>query len=213
VIVADPVGSGFVASLPRPGRNTTGFINEEAATVGKRLELLKEIAPTVKRVAIIFDPDTAAGRGSYYLPAFEAAARALKVESIKAPIHGEAEIEGAITALGQEPGAGLVGMNDGSIFVHRAQIMSSAAAKSIPGVYYDPIFAREGGLLAYGPDRKDFFRRAATYVDRILRGARPVELPVQLPVKYEFVINLKTAKALGLDISPALLSVADELIE
>jgi putative ABC transport system substrate-binding protein len=213
VIVADPVGSGFVASLPRPGRNITGFINEEAATVGKRLELLKEIAPAVKRVGIIFDPDTAAGRGSYYLPAFEAAARALKVESIKAPIHGDAEIEGAITALGQEPGGGLVGMNDGFIFVHRAQIMSSAAAKSIPGVYYDPIFTREGGLLAYGPDRKDFFRRAAPYVDRILRGARPEELPVQLPVKYQFVINLKTAKALGLDISPALLSVADELIE
>jgi putative tryptophan/tyrosine transport system substrate-binding protein len=213
VVVADPVGSGFVASLARPGGNITGFINEEAATVGKRLELLKEIAPAVKRVAIMFNPDTSAGRGSYYLPAFETAARSLQVEPIAAPIHGDGEIATAITELGRQPGGGLVVMNDGFIFVHRAQIIASAASNNVPGVYHDPIFAREGGLLAYGPERSDFFRRAAPYVDRILRGAKPAELPVQLPVKFEMALNTKTAKSLGLTVPQALFVAANEVIE
>jgi putative tryptophan/tyrosine transport system substrate-binding protein len=202
-----------VASLRRPGGNITGFINEEAATVGKRLELLKDIAPAVKRAAILFNPDTSAGRGSYYLPDFEAAARSLNVEPIAAPIHGDAEISAAITAVSREPGGGLVVMNDGFIFVHRAQILASASANNVPGVYHDPIFAREGGLLAYGPERADFFRSAAPYVDRILRGEKPADLPVQLPTKFELAVNLQAAKALGLTVSREFQLLADEVIE
>jgi putative ABC transport system substrate-binding protein len=185
--ISDPVGSGFVASLPRPGGNITGFIDTEASMAGKWLELLIEIAPGVKRAAIMFNPDTAPGRGSYFLPSFEAAARSLKVASIAAPVHSDAEIETVIASLSREPRGGLVVMADAFMEVHRAPIILLAARNNVPAVYYATQFTKDGGLLSYGPDPVDIFRRSATYVDRILRGAKPSELPVQLPIK--FVIN------------------------
>jgi putative ABC transport system substrate-binding protein len=213
VIVADPIGSGFVASLARPGGNITGFVNEEASTAGKRLELLTVIAPAVKRVAILFNPDTAADGGSYYLPAFEAAARSHQVESITGAVRSNTEIEAVVASLGREPRGGLVVMNDGFMFVHRAEIIMAADKSKVPTIYYDTIFAKDGGLLAYGTDRGDIFRRAAPYVDRVLRGAKPTELPVQLPAKFEMALNAKTAKALGLTVPESILAIANEVIE
>jgi putative ABC transport system substrate-binding protein len=213
VVVGDPVGSGFVASFPRPGGNITGFVNEEPATGAKRLQLLTEIAPAVKRVAMMFNPDTAADRGSYYLPAFESAAQSLGVEPIVAPVHSDAEIETVVVALGREPRGGLVVMNDGFMFVHRARIISSADANKVPSVYYDASFAREGGLLGYGSDRRDIFRRSALYIDRILHGARPTELPVQAPVKFEMTLNAGAANALGPTVPASIRLLAEEVIE
>ncbi len=213
VIVSDPVGAGFVASLPSPGGNITGFINVEAAMAGKWLELLMEIAPSIKRVAIMFNPDTAPGGGSYFLPSFEAGARSLTVAPIVAPVHSDAEIETAITALGREPGCGLVVMTDGFMFVHHAEIVVLAARNNIPVVSDQTIPTEDGGLLSYGPDIVDIFYRAAPYVDRILRGAKPAELPVQVPAKFEMRLNVKTARALGLTIPPSILARADEVIE
>jgi putative ABC transport system substrate-binding protein len=213
VIVSDPVGAGFVASLPRPGGNITGFINVEAEMAGKWLELLTEIAPGVKRAAAMFNPYTAPGGGSYYLSAFEAAARSLKVEPIVAPVHSDAEIETIVASLGREVGGGLVVMPDGFTFVHRATTISLTARNNVPAVYTQSVFARDGGLLSYGHDRVDIFRRSASYVDRILRGAKPAELPVQLPTKFEMALNLKTAKALGLTVPPSFYWRADEVIE
>jgi putative tryptophan/tyrosine transport system substrate-binding protein len=213
VNVVDPVGPGFVASLPRPGGNITGFINIEAAMAGKWLELLTEIAPSVKRVAIMFNPDTAPYVRSYFLPLFEPAARSLKVESIAAPVHGDAEIEQVITSLGREPGGGLIVSADSFMFVHRAPIISLTARSKVAAVYQFSVYVREGGLLSYGPNFGDIYRRAAPYVDRILRGAKPADLPVQLPVKFEMVLNAKTAKALGLTIPATLLARTDEVIE
>jgi putative tryptophan/tyrosine transport system substrate-binding protein len=212
-VVGDPVGEGFVASLTRPGGNITGFIPQEAAMAGKWLELLTEIAPAVKRVAATFNPDTAPYLRSYYLPTFEAAARSLKVEPIAALVRSDAEIEMVITSLGREPRGGLVVMPDGFMFAHRTQIISLAARNNVPEVYQFSLFARDGGLLSYGPDPVDIFRRSASYVDRILRGEKPAELPVQVPVKFEMAVNLKTAKALGLTVPPTLLVRADEVIE
>jgi ABC-type uncharacterized transport system substrate-binding protein len=185
----------------------------EASMAGKWVELLTEIAPGVKRAAAMFNPDTAAGGGSYHLPAFEAAARSLKVAPIVAPVHSDTEIETVITSLGSEPGGGLVVMPDAFLGSHHAQIISLAARNNVPAVYADSIFARDGGLLSYGPNRVDNYRRAASYVDRILRGAKPADLPVQLPVKFEMVLNAKTAKALGLTVPPSILVRADEVIE
>jgi putative ABC transport system substrate-binding protein len=213
VIVGDPIGAGFVASLARPGGNITGFITQEAEMAGKWLELLTEIAPGVKRAAIIFNPDTAADGGSYYLPPFEAAARSLKVEPIVAPVHNDTEIETVIASLGREPGGGLVVMPDGSMLVHRALIILLAARNRVPTVSQQSVFARDGGLLSYGADYTDILRRAAPYADRILRGAKPADLPVQLPVKFEMVLNANTAKALGLAVPPSILLRADEVIE
>jgi putative ABC transport system substrate-binding protein len=213
VIVSDPVGSGFVASLPSPGGNITGFINLEAQLGGKWLELLTEVAPKVRRVAMIFNPDTAASRGAYYGPPFEAAASSLKVASISSPVHNDAEIETVVSSLGREPGGGFVVMPDNFTINHRAQLIRTAARNNVPAVYWYSAYAREGGLLSYGVDNADIFRRSASYVDRILRGAKPADLPVQVPTKYEFVINLKTAKALGLDVPWFLQQSADEVIE
>ena len=213
-VVADPVGSGFVASLPRPGGNITGFGSlEEGSMASKWLELLTAIAPNVKRAVMMFKPDTAPYIKSFPLPSFEAAARSLKVASVAAPVHNDTEIEAAIAALGREPGSGLLGMPDNFIELHRALIISLAARNNVPAVYQSPIIARDGGLLSYGADFKDMFHRSARYVDNILRGAKPSELPVQLPTKYLMVINLKTAKALGLTVPPILLAAADEVIE
>jgi putative ABC transport system substrate-binding protein len=209
--VADPVASGFVAGLNRPGGNITGFGFLEASIGGKWLELLSEIAPELKRAAFMFNPDNTPV--SLYLPSLETAARSHKVEPIIAHIHSDAEIETAIIALGRDPGGGLVVVPDGSIMGHRAAIILAAARNNVPAVYPVPDFARDGGLLSYGSDQVDLFRRAAAYVDRILRGAKPGDLPVQFPTKIELVVNLKTAKALGLTIPPNLLAVADEVIE
>ena len=211
--VADPVGSGFVASLPRPAENITGFIVQEAALAGKRLGLLAEMAPGIKRAAFMFNPDTAPGGGSYFLPSFKAAAQALKLEPIAAPVRSDAEIETAITSLGREPRGGLVVNPDAFVFTHRATTILLAARNNVPTVYRDSVFVRDGGLLSYGPDLQDMFHRAAPYVDRILRGAKPADLPVQLPVKFEMFINNKTAKALGINVPASLLALADEVIE
>jgi putative tryptophan/tyrosine transport system substrate-binding protein len=213
VTVSDPVGAGFVASLSRPGGNITGFINLEATMGGKWLELLKEIAPSVKRVAIMFNPDTAPGGGSYFLPSFEAAARSLNVVSVTASVHSEAEIETAITMLGREPGGGLVVESDGFMFAHRAKVISLATQYNVPAVSDRTLPTEQGGLLSYGPVDDDMFLGAALYVDRILRGANPTELPVQAPTKFEMRLNLKTAAMLSLTIPPSILARADEVIE
>jgi putative ABC transport system substrate-binding protein len=180
---------------------------------GKWLELLMEIAPNVKRAAALFNPDTAPRQGTYYLTSFQAAARSLKVEPITVPVHSAAEIENCITSLGREPGGGLVVTGDPFLLIDRRSTILLAARNKVPAVYFHSVFARDDGLLSYGPDNGDIFRRAATYVDRILRGTKPAELPVQSPVKFELVINLKTAKALGLDVPWILQQRADEVIE
>ena len=211
--VADPVGSQFVASLPRPGGNITGFGSLETSIASKWLELLTHIAPGVKRAAMMFNPDTAPYINSYVLPSFEAAAQSFKVALIAAPVHSDSEIETVITSLGREPGGGLLALPDNFVEINRASIISLAARNNVPAVYQTPVIARDGGLLSYGADFRDIFRRATRYVDRILRGAKPSELPVQMPIKYLMIINLKTAKALGLAVPPALLVAADEVIE
>jgi putative ABC transport system substrate-binding protein len=209
--VADPVASGIVARLDRPSGNITGFADFEATLGGKWLELLSEIAPGLKRAAIMFNPDTAPV--SAFMPSIETAARSLKVVAITAPVHRDAEIERAIIALGREPGGGLVAMPDAFTSGHRAPIILAASRNNLPAVYYQSDFVRDGGLLSYGADPVDSYRRAASYVDRILRGAKPGDLPVQFPVKFEMVVNLKTAKALGLAVPPSILLRADEMIE
>jgi putative ABC transport system substrate-binding protein len=211
VAVADPVASGVVARLDRPSGNITGFAGLEATLGGKWLELLAEIAPGLKRVAILFNPDTAPV--STFMPSLETAARSLKLVPIIAPVHSDAEIETAIIALGREPGGGLVIMGDVFTLQHRTPIISAATRNNVPAVYWLSDFARDGGLLSYGVDQVDLFRRSATYVDRILRGTKPGELPVQLPTKFEMVFNLKTAKALGLTVSESFLLRADEVIK
>jgi len=212
-LVGDPIGAGFVASLASPGGNITGFLPQEAAITGKWLELLTEIAPGIKRAALMFNSDTTAGSGSYYFPAFEAAARSLNVEPITAAVRSDAEIETVITSLGHEPRGGLVFPPDIFIAAHRVPIILLAARNKVPAIYRDAFFVKDGGLLSYGPDLADIFRRSASYVDRILRGAKPADLPVQLPVKFQMTVNLKTAKTLGLTVSPTLLARADEVIE
>jgi putative tryptophan/tyrosine transport system substrate-binding protein len=212
-VVSDPVGAGFVVGLPRPGGNITGFTNVEAALGGKWLGMLKEIAPRVERVAIMFNPDTAPGGGAYFLGPFEAAARSPGAEPITARVRSDAEIEAAITSLGREQ-AGLVIMPDSFMQVHQGTVISLTASNNVPAIGADlPGFAKEGGLLSYGANFPDIFRRAAPYVDRILRGANPGDLPVQAPTKWELVINLKTAKALGLDVPVQLRQLADDVIE
>jgi len=196
-----------------PSWNITGFATVEPSVVGKRLELLSEIVPGLKRAAIMFNPD--ATPASVYMPAFEAAARSLRVVSILAPVHSDAEIETAMIALGREPGGGLLILADVFTTAHRAPIISAAARNNVPVVSGPtlPDFIRDGGLLSYGPDLTDNFRRAASYVDRILRGEKPGDLPVQFPAKYEMVLNLKSAKALGLTVPQSILLRADEVIE
>jgi putative ABC transport system substrate-binding protein len=211
-IVADPVGVGFVASLARPGGNLTGFTHFEAETVGKQLNLLKEIAPSIKRAAIMFNPDTAPRGGNYYLSSFEAAALSLALEPIAVRVRTDAEIETAIISLGRQQ-TGLVLMEDSFVADRHRMVSSLARGSKLPAIFSVHEFAKEGGLIAYGTSGQDIFQRAAGYVDRILRGAKPSDLPVELPIKFDLAINLKTAKALGLTIPPNLLAVADEVIE
>jgi putative ABC transport system substrate-binding protein len=212
--VSDPVGSGFIASLARPGGNVTGFtnINIESSIGGKWLELVREVAPAVRRVAIIYNPPTAPFAG-YYLRPFEAAGAAYGVQASAVKIHSDPDIENAFAALAREPGGGVVVLPDTFTGVHREQIVSLAARYRLPAVYPFRWFAEIGGLLSYGIDSEDMFRRAGSYVDRILKGAKPADLPVQAPTKYELVINLKTAKALGITVPDTLLVRADEVIE
>jgi putative ABC transport system substrate-binding protein len=209
--VSDPVTNGLVPRLDHPSGNMTGFANYEASMGGKWLELLSEIAPGLKRAAIIFNPDFPAA--STYMPSFQAAARSLKVAPISAPVHSDVEIETAIMGLRREPGGGLIVIQDIFTTAHRASIILAAARNDLPAVYSLPTFARDGGLLSYGVDVQDIFRRAATYADRILRGEKPGDLPVQLATKFEMVVNLKTAKTLGLTVPQSILLRADEVIE
>ena len=212
VQVVDPVGSGLVASFPRPGGNVTGFTNLEGSMAGKWLELLKEIAPRVNRAAILFNPATAS-YAEVFLNPYKATAASFAVEPIVAPVRDTSELESVVAAQAREPNGGLVVMPSPFMAVHRAEIIALAARYRLPAVYPFRFFAELGGLLSYGSDPVDIFRRAATYADRILKGAKPSELPVQAPVKFELVINLKTAKALGLDVPLSLQQRADEVIE
>jgi putative ABC transport system substrate-binding protein len=207
----DPVASGLVERLDRPGGNVTGFATAEASLGGKWFELLSEIVPGLKRAAIMFNPDAALV--STYVPSFETAARSLSLVPIIAPVHNDVEIGTAIIALGREPGGGLVILPDIFTAARRTPIILAAARNNVPAVYPLSYYARDGGLVSYGPDAVDLYRRAASYVDRILRDAKPAELPVQFPTKFETVVNLKTAKALGLTVPQSILLRADEVIE
>jgi putative tryptophan/tyrosine transport system substrate-binding protein len=213
VWVADPVGSGFVASLSRPGGNATGFTPIEGSLGGKWVELLKEIAPRVVRVSLLFNPVMATFLEDYLNP-FKAAAASLGVEAIIGPVHDTSELESVIAAQAHESNSGgFLVIPDAFTIGHRADITLLAARYRVPAVYWSRSFAELGGLISYGPDAIEPYRRAASYADRILKGAKPSELPVEAPVKFELVINLKTAKALGLEIPPMLLARADEVIE
>jgi putative ABC transport system substrate-binding protein len=210
--IADPVGSGFVASFPRPGGNATGFVLFEPTMAGKWLELLKEIAPRVNRVAFLFNPATAT-YFEYYTNPFKAAAASFGVEAIAAPVHDRSELESAFAAQAREPNGSLIVLPDSFLNAHSVEITSLAARYRLPAVYPYRLYIKVGGLLSYGNDVFDNYRRAAGYVDRILKGEKPGELPVQAPVKFELVLNLKTAKDLGLTLPPSLLARADEVIE
>jgi putative ABC transport system substrate-binding protein len=212
-VASDPVGSRFAASLARPGGNITGFSIAEPSLPGKWLELLIEIAPSLQRAAMMFNPDTASYVSSYYLPSFETAAQSQKIAPITARVRSDAEIEKVITSLGRDPRGGLLVMPDNFMEIHRAQIISLAARNKLPAIYQLPVNVKDGGLLSYGADFADVFRRAAPYVDLVLRGTMPSELPVQMPTKYVLAINAKTAKALGLAVPSTLLVRADEVIE
>ena len=210
--IADPVGSGFVASFARPGGNATGFTILEPTMAGKWLELLKEIVPRVTRVATLFNPATAP-YFDYFVTPFKAAAPSFGVEAIVAPVRDKSELESAIAAQGRAPNTGLVVMPDSFMTAHRAEVTSLAARFRLPVISPYRYYTELGGLLSYGIDFTDNYRRAAGYADRILKGAKPSELAVQAPVKFELVINLKTAKALGLDVPMLLLQRADAVIE
>jgi putative tryptophan/tyrosine transport system substrate-binding protein len=212
-LVADPISSRFVVSLSHPGGNITGFSVFEASIISKSLELLREIAPGIKRIAMIFNPDTAPYVNSLFMPVFETAAKSFNIAPITAPVHSDAEIETVITSVGREPGGALFVAPDSFMTNHRATIISLAARNHLPAVYGPPVLARDGGLVSYSADFQDNFRRSAQYVNSILRGAKPSELPVQTPVKYLLIINLKTAKALGITVPQTLRVAADEVIE
>ena len=211
-LVNDPVGQGFVASLSRPGGNITGFTFFDFPMIGKWLEMIKEIAPGVRHIALMFDPDIAP-----FYPAFlhelEAANKSLAVELSASPVHDEAEVEAAITALAREPGGGLIAAPDAFINNHRRAIMTLTEQHRLPAIYGYRQFVTEGALISYGPDTADIVRRSAGCVDRILKGERPADLPVQAPTKFELVINLKTAKAIGLEVPLHLQQLANEVIE
>jgi putative ABC transport system substrate-binding protein len=211
VIVIDPVGAGFIASLARPGGNTTGFTLFEYGVAGKWLELLKEIAPGIIRVAVLRDPAIAAGIGQ--LGAIQAVAPSLNVDLTPIDVREAAEIERGLTEFARAPNGGLVVTGSPSQGIHRKLIVTLAAKYRLPAIYPFRYMAPEGGLLAYGPDQLDQYRRATVYVDRILKGESPADLPVQAPTKYEMAINLKTAKTLGLTVPPTLLIRADEVVE
>jgi putative tryptophan/tyrosine transport system substrate-binding protein len=208
---ADPVGAGLVTSLAHPGGNITGFSVLEVSVIGKLLALLKQIAPKVSRSALIYNPDIPSTVS--YERSFKAAATSLAVEPIVAHIHGMADIERAIQMMARTQNGGLIFPPDLTLIPLREQIVTSVARSRLPAIFSDAALTTSGGLAAYSVDRVDLFRKAASYVDRILRGEKPGDLPVQEPTKFEFVINLKTAKALGLEISPLVVALADKVIE
>jgi putative ABC transport system substrate-binding protein len=210
-VVGDPVGAGFVESLSRPGGNATGFMTFEYSLSGKWLELLKEIAPATTRAAVLRDPAITAGIGEF--AAIQTAAPSLGVELTPVNVRDATEIERAIAAFSRYPNGGLLVTGSPLIAVQRDLIITLAARHKLPAVYANRFFVNDGGLMCYGPDLVDQHRRAAGYVDRILKGEKPADLPVQAPTKYELVINLKTARALGLEVPPSLLARADEVIE
>ena len=212
VSVSDPVGQGFVESLAHPGDNITGFTAFEFSMGGKWIETLKEISPSVQRISVMFNPKTAP-YFRLFLRSIEAGATPFSVKPIATPVQDLAEVESAMMALAAERNVGLICLSDSFTSVHRKTIISLAARYAIPAMFPWREFAADGGLLSYGPDRVDMYRRAPAYIDRILKGARAADLPVQQPTKFEFVINLKTAKALGLDVPATLLARADEVIE
>jgi putative ABC transport system substrate-binding protein len=211
VQITDPVGSGFVEGLARPGGNATGFSNFEYGTSAKWLELLKQIAPKLTRMAVLRDPTVPSGAGQF--GALQTAAPSFGVEFSPINLNHPEDIERSVTSFAHEPDSGLVVPAGGAAVTHRDLIIRLATLHKLPAVYSDHVFVSDGGLMSYGPDRLDQYGRAAGYVDRILRGQKPADLPVQAPTKYELVINLKTAKALGLDVPPTLLARADEVIE
>jgi putative ABC transport system substrate-binding protein len=212
VVVSEPVERGVVAGLAHPGGNITGFSNLEPTVGSKFLELLKEIAPGVTRFAVMFNPETSPV-AKLFFQSTEAAAQRFAVQAVMAPVRDPAEIEVVMSKLGGAPGGGLIVPPGGFTTFHHKPIVELAARFRVPAIYSHRFFASEGGLLSYGADGTDLFRRAAAYIDRILRGEKPADMPVQQPTKFEFVINLKTAKALGITIPPTLLSRADEVIE
>jgi putative tryptophan/tyrosine transport system substrate-binding protein len=212
VLVSDPVGGGFVKSFSHPGGNITGFIAMEATVSGKWLGLLKEIAPNITRVIFLLNPTTAPYFPLYLNP-LKAAAQALGVEVIETPVHEASELETVVAAKAGEPNVGLIAMSDAFLNVYRKEVTSVAARYRLPAVYPYHYFFEVGGLLYYGPDMVDQYRRAASYVDRILKSEKPAELPVQAPIKYQLAVNVQTAKALGLTVPPTLLARADEVVE
>ena len=211
--VSDPVGSHFVASIPQPGGSATGFTNFEPSLIGKWLEILKEVAPNVTRAAVMFNPKTAPDEGAFFLDPFEPIARSLAVEPIVARVTDANEIESTVGVLARKSGASLIIMPDAFNTVHRQLIILLAARYSVPAIYPYRYQAVEGGLLSYGVDTVDLMRRAAPYVDRILKGEKPADLPVQAPVKFELVVNLRAARVIGLTVPPAVIARADEVIE
>ena len=211
VQVADPVGQGFIENLARPGGNITGFTSFEFSLGGKWLEILKDVAPKVVRIGLIFNPDTVPYAA--YVGSIKAAAPSFAMQPVLLPVRGATEIEGAISTFAQEPNGALVVLPDIHIAVHRQLVIGLAAKHRLPAVSGLPYFAADGGLVSYGPDTVEQLRRAAAYIERILKGTSPGELPVQQPTKFELVINLKTARALGLDVPLQLQQVADEVIE
>jgi len=210
--VADPISSGFVTNLGRPGGNVTGFALYEPSMGGKWLELLKRIAPGVTRVALLFNPATTVPV-KFYMSSIEAAASSFAIQASTAPVHAKDEIEGVIAALAGNPGAGLIVMPDLFNTINRDLIIAVAARYRVPAIYFFRSFADSGGLASYGPDFAEQYPQAAEYIDRILKGEKPGDLPIQMPVKVPFIINLKTANALGLDVPLRLLNAADEIIE
>ncbi len=213
VAVSDPIGSGFVASMARPGGNITGFTVLHASIAGKYLEILKEMVPQLARAAIMYNPNSVPGGGTFFSRPFIESATKLKVQPITAEVHDRSEIENAVMKLGRESGSGLILVPDNFMSVHRDLIISLTAQFRIPAIYPYRYFAEAGGLVSYGVDAIDQFRRASEYVSRILRGAKPADLPVQAPTKFELVINLRTAKALGIVIPRILLAGAEQVIE
>jgi putative tryptophan/tyrosine transport system substrate-binding protein len=210
VQITDPVGQGFVSNLARPSGNMTGFDFVDFSVGGKWLELLKEAAPAVTRVAVMYNPQTSPAG---YLPSLRSAAATLRVEVTEAPVRDDGEIERVITAMSERPGGGLTVMADVFMAAHRAPIIALAARHRLPVMYPRHIYVMDGGLMGYGTDVGELFKRAAGYVDRILKGADPGELPVQRPTKFELALNLKTAKTLGIEFPPKVLALADEVIE
>jgi putative ABC transport system substrate-binding protein len=209
--VVDPVGAGLIDSLARPGGNATGFLLYDFYLGGKWLELLKQIAPTITRVAVLRDASTTSGTGQF--AAIQAVAPSLKVDVVPVNMREAADLERTIAAFARSPNGGVILTGSGLSILHRDLIISLAARYKLPAIYYERFFAAAGGLISYGSDRIELYRLAACYVDRILKGEKPADLPVQAPTKFELVINLKTAKALGLTVPPALLATATETIQ